>query len=43
MLQAIVERVEIFNPTTVHIVWKFKDEYALLETCAALGEVDDNE
>ena len=32
MLVAIVERIEVYSAERVVIVWKFKDEYALLES-----------
>jgi DNA invertase Pin-like site-specific DNA recombinase/rubrerythrin len=34
MLEAIVERVEVSGPQSIKVVWKFRDEFALLEACA---------
>ena len=34
MLDAIVERIVVYGPERINIVWKFTDEFALLETCA---------
>ena len=34
MLEAMVDRIEIFSPEHIDIVWKFGDDFALLETCA---------
>lgn len=34
MLEAIVERIEVNSPDNINVVWKFKDDFALLETCA---------
>jgi len=40
MLEAIVERIVIHSPARIEVVWKFSDEFAFLETCAAEeGEV----
>jgi hypothetical protein len=38
MLEAIVERIVVYGPDNIEIVWKFKDEFALLESCAAEEE-----
>lgn len=34
MLEAIVERIEVSGPASIHMVWRFKDDFSLLETCA---------
>lgn len=34
MLEAIVDRIMVYNPETIEVEWKFKDEFALLEACA---------
>jgi len=37
MLEAVVERVEVFSPERVEMVWKFRDEFELLDICAVDG------
>ncbi len=34
MLEAMVERIVVSGPENVDVVWKFRDEFALLESCA---------
>ena len=34
MLEAIVDRVEVSGPEKIKVVWKFRDEFALLQACA---------
>ena len=38
MLEAIVERIVITDPEHIDVVWKFKDEFELLESCASAEE-----
>ena len=38
MLEAIVERIVIYGPDKIDVVWNFRDELALLEVCALGGE-----
>jgi len=38
MIEALVEAVKPSSTTSVEVVWKFKDEYALLEACANFGK-----
>ena len=33
MLEAIVDRIEVFGSKGIEVKWKFSDEYALLEAC----------
>jgi len=33
MLEAIIERIVVCGPDNVEVVWKFTDEFALLESC----------
>ena len=42
MLEAIVERVEIFGHERVEVVWKFKDELELLAACVEMHEDADS-
>ena len=38
MLEAVVERIVITDPENIDVIWKFKDEFKLLESCASAGE-----
>ncbi|MCL2053991.1 MAG: recombinase family protein [Oscillospiraceae bacterium] len=35
MLEAIVERIEVFGNDRIEVIWKFKDEFELLQSIAA--------
>jgi DNA invertase Pin-like site-specific DNA recombinase len=34
MLEAVVERIEVYDPGTVKIIYKYKDEFEMLKSCA---------
>jgi len=34
MLEAIVERIEVSGSENINVIWKFNDEFSLLEKCA---------
>jgi len=38
MLGAIVEQIKVYSTERVEVVWKFRDEYAILRECVALHE-----
>ena len=38
MLEALVERIVITGSEHIDIIWKFRDEFALLESCASAEE-----
>jgi hypothetical protein len=42
MVEAIIERVMPFENNRVEVVWKFKDEYELIESCASAGREGQN-
>jgi DNA invertase Pin-like site-specific DNA recombinase len=33
MLEAMVESIEVSGPTNIHVTWKFRDDFILLEAC----------
>jgi hypothetical protein len=35
MLEALVEQIIVFGPANIKVTWKYRDEFALLEACAA--------
>ena len=43
MLEAIVDKILIFSPSHVEVVWKFGDELRLLESIVSIGNKNINE